>query len=280
MKSFALCLSLLVVAAGLTGCVSQAALDQQREMTRAAQSRVVELETELERLQSQIDAMRAAASSDSAAAAQLAAALAEIERLQGELALLSVGPGTTLPPDLRDALEKLAQKYPGLMTFDADRKMIKMQSDLTFDLGSDKVKPQAAQSLASLAQVLKSSEAQVFDIKVLGHTDNVPVTNPANRQRYGDNWGLSAARAKSVMQVLKKAGVTENRFEIAGRGAQQPVVPNPARGGAQANRRVEIFLVPAYAAGSAPVEEAPAGGAASAPADGSSTTSEGPEMFK
>jgi len=253
-------LTLVVLAAltlGMTGCIAQKQHDDLRTLYRKAQERIVELEGLLADKEAEIAALRSAPSgADADLAARLAEAEAEARRLREELRALAAGPGD-LTPELVSALQRLADQYPGLMTFDADRKAIQLQSDLTFDLGSTKVKPGAAESLAKLAGVLKSADAAPFEVKVVGHTDNVPVTNPANKQKFEDNWGLSAFRAKSVMQVLRRSGVSERRMSIAGYGEHQPVVSNPARGGAQANRRVEIFLVPPYRPGSA-AESAPA----------------------
>ena len=257
MKSTLTLVVLAVLALGMTGCIAQKQHDDLRTLYRKAQERIGELEGLLADKEAEIAALRGATSgADANLAARLAAAEAEAARLRDELRGLAAG-YSDLSPDLISALERLAAQYPGLMTFDPDRKAILLQSDLTFDLGSTKVKPGAAESLSKLAGVLNTADAAQFEVKVVGHTDNVPVTNPANKQKFEDNWGLSAFRAKSVMQVLRGSGVSERRMSIAGYGEHQPVVANPARGGAQANRRVEIFLVPPYRPGAA-IESAPA----------------------
>ena len=276
MKSLLMLVCVAVFAMGLTGCVAQGSHDDLRTMYRKCQERVVELEQMLEERDAEIAMLRGTGTGgDAELAARLAQAEAEAARLRSELAALAAGPG--LSPELVSALQRLADQYPGLMTFDPDRKMIKLTSDLTFGLGSTKVKPAAADSLSQLAGVLNSADAGAFEVRVVGHTDNVPVTNPANRQKFEDNWGLSAFRAKSVMEVLKKSGVSESRMSIAGYGQHQPVVANPSKGGAQANRRVEIYLVPPYNPGAAPVVSAPV-----APAASSNETSadESPAMYK
>ena len=40
------------------------------------------------------------------------------------------------------------------------------------------------------------------------------------------------------------AGVDPTRILVAGYGEFHPIVPNPAKGGAAENRRVELILVP------------------------------------
>ncbi|NBC10880.1 MAG: OmpA family protein, partial [Planctomycetes bacterium] len=214
-------LTLVVLAAltlGMTGCIAQKQHDDLRTLHRKAQERIVELEGLLADKEAEIAALRGASSgADANLAARLAEAEAEAQRLREELRALAAGPGD-LTPELVSALQRLADQYPGLMTFDPDRKAIQLQSDLTFDLGSTKVKAGAAESLAKLASVLNTADAAPFEVKVVGHTDNVPVTNPANKQKFEDNWGLSAFRAKSVMEVLRRNGVGERRMSIVGYG--------------------------------------------------------------
>jgi len=270
MKSMITMLTLALLGIGMTGCVAQAPHDDLRTLYRQSQERIVELEQLLEAKNAEIAALQAASAQSSGADAELLARLAqaqaEAEGLKNQLKNLAAGPGGEISPELASALESLADQYPGLMTFDPDRKMIRMTSDLTFGLGSTKVKPAAAAGLAKLARVLNSAEAAQFEVRVVGHTDNVPVTNRANKAKFEDNWGLSAFRAKSVKDVLKKNGVNEARMSIAGYGDQQPVVANPAKGGAQANRRVEIYLVAPYNASGMPAAAAPVDAAPAVPA--------------
>jgi hypothetical protein len=68
------------------------------------------------------------------------------------------------------------------------------------------------------------------------------------------------------MEVLGKAGVPSTRMSVAGYGEFHPVVPNSATG-AEANRRVELYLVAMSSAGSAdePAAAAPAAAPAAEP---------------
>ena len=149
---------------------------------------------------------------------------------------------TDLPPEVKAALAQLAKANPNLMSFDSKRNMVKLRSDLTFALGSAQVSAAAASTLSRLAAVINSPAAQPYEVRVVGHTDSVPVRNAANVQKFGDNWGLSAFRAIAVKKVLQRSGVSESRLGIAGYADQQPFVANTSSG-AEANRRVEIFLV-------------------------------------
>jgi chemotaxis protein MotB len=105
------------------------------------------------------------------------------------------------------------------------------------------VRQDAVPIIEKLAGVLQSPVAQTYEVRVVGHTDDVPMKNAANLRQFGDNWGLSTARAISVMKQFRSAGIPETRMSVAGYGEFQPVAENGAKG-AEANRRVEVFLVP------------------------------------
>ena len=57
------------------------------------------------------------------------------------------------------------------------------------------------------------------------------------KDKYGDNWGLSAARAATVVRALEKSGVTADRLHGAFRGEHAPRGSDKA-----ANRRVERYV--------------------------------------
>ncbi|MCC6680964.1 MAG: OmpA family protein [Phycisphaeraceae bacterium] len=264
MKSKLTVLLAMAMFVGMSGCVAQKEADDIRALYRKSQGQVLDLQAQLEERDAQIAALRAAGSSSEELARitaerdKLAAMLAEAERQLREL-------GTTLPPQLSDALAELAAANPDLMTYDKARGMIQLHSDLTFALGSTTVRPEAAATLNRLAGVLNSADAQPFDIRLVGHTDNVPVTNPANKQKYEDNWGLSAGRAIAVMRVLLRSNIAPQRMTVAGRGEFDPVAANGPKG-SQENRRVEIFLVASSRSPQVPAAAAPAPMAQPAPA--------------
>lgn len=279
-QSILLALLVGLVSLGSAGCVSQREHDKLQDLYRRSQGQIEDLKAQLDEANARIAALQAAAGADADALAQLAAARAERDRLAAALAeaerkLREAGRGVALPPDLDAALMRLAAENPDLMTYDPALGMVKFRSDLTFALGSTQVRPQAQAALQKLATIVNSPAAAGYETRIVGHTDNVPVTNPANKQKFEDNWGLSAFRAIAVMRVLSQAGVPQSRMSVMGYGEHHPVVPNPARGGAEANRRVEIYLV-------ASKYSAPSGEAAAAPAPPppAPAAPETPDMFK
>lgn len=257
---------LTTITLGCLGCVSQKERDDLQTSYRRAQEHIEELKARLEESQARIAALEAAKGGDPELAEKLARAQMEnaeyarrLAALEDQIRRMGLGP---IDPVVDAALIELAKQYPDLMSYDSSRGMIRMSSDLTFALGSADVSDRAKASLSRLAQVLNTPAASKYEVRTVGHTDNVPVTSAAGRQRFGDNWGLSTARAISVMKALKAAGVSESRMGVGGYGEMRPVVANPAVGGrsrgAEANRRVEIYLVP-MPANVPTVEAAPAG---------------------
>lgn len=268
---------LAALALTATGCVSQKAYDDLRSAYRQSESQVLDLQAQVEQLQTQIDALRASSGSQ----AELAELMAERDRLRQALAdaeqrMRGLQSTTILPPEVDSALKDLAAKNPGLMTYDPELGMVRFNSDLTFALGSTEVSPQATATLNQLAAVIDSASASGYEVRIVGHTDNVPVRNPNNVRRFGDNWGLSAFRAIAVKDVLQRAGVSPSRMSIAGYGEYRPMVANGPKG-AQANRRVEIYLV---AAGSTPAPAPAETAATPAPAPAPAPAPSNPADFK
>ena len=115
-----------------------------------------------------------------------------------------------------------------------DDLVLRMPAGITFDVNSYAVKPQFGGTLDQVATTLGEYPSTMID--VYGHTD---VTG-------GDaiNVPLSQSRARSVASYLSQRGVNPTRIATQGFGASQPVASNDSDAGRQANRRVEIKIVP------------------------------------
>ncbi|MCH8060005.1 MAG: OmpA family protein, partial [Proteobacteria bacterium] len=88
--------------------------------------------------------------------------------------------------------------------------------------------------LTAVGKVLKNFDQTV--VEVAGHTDST------GSQSY--NQGLSMRRASSVSQYFKSRGILSQRLITVGLGEMRPMASNSSDLGRQANRRVEITLVP------------------------------------
>ena len=87
--------------------------------------------------------------------------------------------------------------------------MSKLDTDILFDSGDAELKPGAERMLSDLARVLRSPEADGLKIMVVGHTDSQGVGKKPVREKFGDNFQISTARAVAVADRLKKEGVPE-----------------------------------------------------------------------
>ena len=82
-----------------------------------------------------------------------------------------------------------------------------------------------------------------MNIRVEGHTDNVPI-GPNLKSEYPTNWELASARAVNVVRFLQeKAGIDPRRLSAVAFAQYRPVASNKTEAGKQRNRRVEIVLV-------------------------------------
>jgi chemotaxis protein MotB len=106
-----------------------------------------------------------------------------------------------------------------------------------FDSGQARLLPGATDKIKRIAAVLMEYG---LDMRVEGHSDNVPIHNAA----FSSNWDLSTARAMAVaMMLIDEAGFDPQRMSIAGYAQYHPTASNDTPEGRQANRRVDIVIV-------------------------------------
>ena len=245
-------LALSVTGLALGGCVSQRQYDDLYSANRALEDRNVTLQQELDATQNTVGLLRERLGEADTTLTDVrnrnSTLQQEIEALgldyNAFLERLNSMSLAMLDPKTDRALRDLAARNPGVLTYDSANGMLRFSSDLTFGSGSDVVTDRAATTLRELASVL-SSVGGAYNLRIVGHTDNVPVSRPATRQLHPTNLHLSAHRSIGVFNVLRSAGIPAERMEIAGRGEYFPLVPNNRSGGTAENRRVDIFLIPA-----------------------------------
>ena len=153
-----------------------------------------------------------------------------------------------LPEKVAIAIQQLADQYPGLFEFDAATGRLRFAADITFDSGSNVVKPEASAAITKLGGILTSDVAKGILASIVGHTDSDPVKKPSTvslLQGLGkatNNQGLSEARAEAVAEILRAANVEPSRLSTRGVGEAQPIADNRSAAGKAKNRRVEIYL--------------------------------------
>src|SRR5208283_2490958 len=82
--------------------------------------------------------------------------------------------------------------------------------------------------------------AQANNIRVEGHTDNVPIHN----SRFASNWELSTARATEMIRLfITQYNFPPIRLSAAGYAEYHPVASNETVEGRGQNRRVDIVVL-------------------------------------
>jgi outer membrane protein OmpA-like peptidoglycan-associated protein len=109
-----------------------------------------------------------------------------------------------------------------------------MPGNITFDTSRYEIRNDFYGTLDSVVLVLKEFDKTA--IRVSGHTDSTgsDVTNQT----------LSERRAQSVGDFFTGRGVAVGRVQSVGYGERYPIAGNDSDAGRQANRRVELELLP------------------------------------
>ena len=118
-----------------------------------------------------------------------------------------------------------------------DNITLNMPGNITFATDSSDLSPAFFDVLNSVGKVLNEFDQTV--VEVAGHTDST------GSEQY--NQALSERRAGSVATYLRSQGVMSERLITVGMGELRPIADNGTSVGRQANRRVEITMVPVTA---------------------------------
>ena len=153
------------------------------------------------------------------------------------------------PAQIKDDLDSLrrdlAQTLPGQIASHAislemgrDGLVISLREAGFFDSGSSTPKPEAMPTLRLIAARLS---ATAFDLRIEGHTDNVPIHNG----EFDSNWELSAARATRIARLfLEMKTISPERISAAGYAEYHPIAGNDTAQGRAENRRVDVVVMP------------------------------------
>ena len=107
-----------------------------------------------------------------------------------------------------------------------------------FDSGSAAPKPATLPTLRQIASKLGNTP---YDLRIDGHTDNIPIHNAA----FDSNWELSTARATSIARLfVTERLLAPERISAAGFAEYHPVAGNDSVEGRAENRRVDLTVLP------------------------------------
>jgi chemotaxis protein MotB len=106
-----------------------------------------------------------------------------------------------------------------------------------FASGSATPKPE---TLPTLKQIAASLSRTPYDLRVEGHTDNIPI----HTSGFDSNWELSAARATRIARIfLNLKAMPPERISAAGYAEFHPVATNDTDAGRAENRRVDLVVL-------------------------------------
>ena len=234
----------------LGGCVTQGTFEElqaeKNQEIAALQSQQAALEQQVRILQEQRAALEREKSSLERAKAELdgqqAELLKQVNMLESQKSKLmsanrqSQEQYDALVSNLSEQVQKgqlQVRRYRDMLTVD-------VAEQLFFDSGRATLKETGKKVLKEVADAMKEYEDKA--IRVVGHTDNVPIAKAA-RNVFPSNWELSAARATTVVRFLQENGIAPARLIATGRAEFAPIAANDSPEGRQKNRRIEITLI-------------------------------------
>ena len=124
--------------------------------------------------------------------------------------------------------------------------VISFKQAALFDSGQAVVKPSGLPTLSKVSEVISRLPNQ---IRLEGHTDNVPIHN----EFFKNNWELSSARSIAILNMLvDQFGLQTNRLSVSGYADVAPVATNDTEDGRSKNRRVDLVVLSSIAGWSEP----------------------------
>jgi chemotaxis protein MotB len=140
--------------------------------------------------------------------------------------------------DLTQRLSNQVAQHTVSIQMGRDGLVISLREAGFFDSGSAIPRPEG---LPTLRQIAASLARIPYDLRVEGHTDNVPI----HTRSFDSNWELSAARATRIARLfLDLHAIPPDRLSSAGYAEFHPVASNATAEGRAANRRVDLVVLP------------------------------------
>jgi len=156
------------------------------------------------------------------------------ERIMGSPPSPNMGP---LQKQLTGALASEIQRHEVELKARGEGLVISLQEIGFFDSGSAQLRPGSEAAVQRIAEVLR---AQPNNVRIEGHTDNVPIHN----SQFASNWELSTTRATEMIRLfITHYEFPATRLSAAGYAQYHPVASNATAEGRAQNRRVDIVVL-------------------------------------
>jgi chemotaxis protein MotB len=145
--------------------------------------------------------------------------------------------------ELQESLQREIEAKEITITQLKGKLTVNLMDKILFDSGKAVIKSEGKRVLDKISSLLLNKYPD-RQIRVEGHTDNVPISG-ALQSRFPTNWELSAARAIAAVRYLQENnGVDPTRLAAVGFGQYHPIASNDTPEGKARNRRIEIVLLP------------------------------------
>ncbi|MFP5228199.1 MAG: flagellar motor protein MotB [Acidobacteriota bacterium] len=143
-----------------------------------------------------------------------------------------------LQSQLNRALAAQVAQHNIALRLGRDGLTISLRESGFYDSGSATPHPQSGPTLDEVAATIASTP---YDIRIEGHTDNVPI----HTAQFASNWELSTARATELAKMfIVQYRLAPERLSAAGFAEYHPVAGNDTPEGRSQNRRVDIIVLP------------------------------------
>ncbi len=157
--------------------------------------------------------------------------------------------------ELEQTLSNQVAQHTVSIQMGRDGLVISLREAGFFSSGSATPRPE---TLPTLRQIAASLGHTPYDLRIEGHTDNVPI----HTAEFDSNWELSAARATRIARIfLDLKAMPPDRLSAAGYAEYHPVASNDTEAGRAENRRVDLVVLPRtkidLSAGAAPNSTGP-----------------------
>ncbi|PPC84725.1 MAG: hypothetical protein CTY31_02555 [Hyphomicrobium sp.] len=215
-------------------------LDQQKQVSNEALSKVDFLNQQMLELRRQIAALNEALDAK------------EKKVVESDKTITDLGQrlNTALAQQVQELKRYRSDFFGRLRELLKDRKDIRVvgdrfvfESEVLFPSGSATLTPEGLGAMDQLASAIVDLEGQIpkeidWALQIDGHTDVRPIASA----EFPSNWELSTARASSVVKYMISRGVPGNRLVAAGYGEYQPIELGSDDAALQKNRRIELKL--------------------------------------
>jgi chemotaxis protein MotB len=178
-----------------------------------------------------------------------ASALADAQSPEASLQNVNLQDQLIASPAVQQDFERMKRRLEGVLSkqlaehvvalhIGQDGLVITLREAGFYDSGSAVPHPDSIKTLNEITEILRATP---YDIRIEGHTDNVPI----HTQQFDSNWELSTARATYMTKLfIINRHFAPLRLSASGYAEFHPTTSNATVDGRALNRRVDIIVLP------------------------------------